>query len=500
MKVLRQKEVQEIKDRSVAYCKNSADMITVLDRFNCRQIKRGSQIYIDCPFCGDDARSKHCSVSRTSQFQQFHCFACGKGGGTIEFYRLMTGEKEWIIAALALAEELGGITSQEYEEVTRIPSTRQKTLSDAAAYSRRAELEDTVYAPKAEAERTDIVYRAMLSMPSFKLNAEGYKHLIKRGLSDKEIRDEGYFSYTEEFSTKKLLAIIREKNPDVTGKYLAGVPGFYYLISPNDPNKGWWVFKKPYPHCLGIPIKNCRGQIVALQMRNMEIKTSTAKKEAAKYFYISSATVYDKRGKTLYGTSTGTPVDVTYPEGEVKNPYICIGEGKFKMREIAKSGSIALSVQGVNSFGFIADEIRDIARCQVTKEKTANLDDKTMRFGIFYDADQYHNIEVVEAILRLRKYLEKNFGERDIRVALWNPNKGKGVDDYIQSCQKENIYPKIVFMPIQVYEKLANEAIREADKKGREKNPKWQEKFRRYPEWKETFFHEFYTCRISNFL
>ena len=141
---------------------------------------------------------------------------------------------------------------------------------------------------------------------------------------------------------------------DFTPAALYGVPGFFF--EEIKEGKGKWHFKAPMPNCIGIPLKNAYGEIVALQMRNLERNAKN------KYFYVSSKYESQKNKAYGYGASPGSPVAVFYPPS-IDIPTFYIGEGYFKMREIAKEGAVAFSVQGVNSLSYVTEEITEFYPC-----------------------------------------------------------------------------------------------------------------------------------------
>lgn len=481
-----QMEIQKIKKKAVEAC-NNITITTVIENLKLYSRKRGTQTYIDCPYCGTAAKKQACSVSKTSGWKLFHCFSCGNGGGAIKYYQLVTDNESWIMSAISLARLTGRISLDEYNSVMETGAARDKALSDEKTFIVRQEAEESALCEKASNYMTDLVYRHMLLLPQFALNDAGRKHLTGRGLSEAEIESEGYFSYTDEFSTKNLVESIKKENPDFSPVMLMGVPGFYFLESKKDKKKGWWVFKKPYPTCLGIPIKNYKGQIVALQMRNMEV--GTASKEGSKYFYVSSSSVHDERGRVMYGAGTGTPVDVTYPK-KITTPTIFIGEGKFKMRQVAKMGGISLSIQGINSYALVADEVSNIL--QLHPELKEN-----MSFCICFDMDLYQKEQIGAAAIGLSNYLKQNFPGKRVEITLWNGALGKGIDDFFEIVKFQNLrladYLRVVSMS--VFEKSYNAAVKKADEEYLKADSDIVQ--RNSQKWRDLFFRFFYVDEIS---
>lgn len=113
---------------------------------------------------------------------------------------------------------------------------------------------------KAPSEVCNIVYRALISLPEFALTRGHYEYLAStRHLSDAEIREGMFFSYTKTFSFEELFARIKAVKPDFTPAALYGVPGFFF--EEIKEGKGKWHFKAPMPNCIGIPLKNAYGRL-----------------------------------------------------------------------------------------------------------------------------------------------------------------------------------------------------------------------------------------------
>lgn len=458
-------------------------------------IKRGNQIYTNCPVCGANASDKKCSINASTNL--WHCFGCEAGGGSPKFYA-EAAHISWIDACVVLSYKAGEITDEEYERLMNEAVNREKLNSDTVTYQKFDTAKSTEACVKAPAEITDLVYRHMLNLPQFKLSDGGYAHLVKRGLTKSEIKSGGFFSYTKEFNISDLLISIQKEKPDFTPTHFNGVPGFYFLFS-GDKKHGWWLFKPPYPNCLGIPLKDCNGRIVALQMRNME-----ARKGDNKYFYVSSLNQKDRRGKTGYGCSPGTPVHVEYPEGDITSPVIFIGEGVFKMREIAKDGSVALSIQGVNSYHYVAEEINELMHCDTVIRKTKNLTDRRMRFVICFDADMNEKVEVLKASCSFIEYLNGKFPGREVYIMLWDKTLGKGYDDMKQECIRTgtDYRKKRCFMPGFRFIEISKTAVLNSDRLYLSAHPGGKKgiEIRQTPEWKKYLSEEMYDKAVKPIL
>lgn len=422
---MRQSEINEIKNKAVESAK-TFPCERILNEAGFAIRKRGTQIYAECPYCG----SKR-GFSVTESKNLYHCFKCNEGGGPARLYADLTNTS-FIEASLTLASMLGDVDREKVETIISSPDAYRKLTSDNKAYEKMdvKESEDGEY--KAPPKICDIVYRHMLKLPEFILTPDLIDYLENvRHLSKEEIRNLGFFRYQKEFSIDKLLISIKKEAPNFTYNNFLGVPGFYFKFTDNTKKKGTWCFKTPPDSCLGIPLYDANGYIVALQMRYMGTK-----KVNSKYFYISSRYVGEKNELLGLGSSPGTPVHVFYPKNKQLTNTFYIGEGFFKMYEIAKEGYISLSIQGVNSISYVADEVNEIL-------KIKNIGKENLKFIIVFDSDMYDKFQVLEAGIKFNRYIKGKFPNSSTYFLLWNQSLGKGYDDMKFYCiSNDNNYRK----------------------------------------------------------
>ena len=439
----KQQDINKIKDRAVPSAKETS-CVNILKEAGYPLVRgtgsRSSQIYSVCPICGKGSdisagRVKKDKFSITQNKNNWYCFGCGKGGGAPKLYSILYNV-EYIEACLILACKNGDITQEEFNKATTSCDARKKLKSDTKIYQKIEEVEAESKEFIAPVKTVDLVYRHMLSLPSFKLSDEHRKYLKeKRGYEDAEIDEIGFFSYLSNFSIDTLVENIRKEAPKFTHNNLCGVAGFFFVYSNKAKTMGKWCFKSPYPDCLGIPLRNYEGKIMALQLRYLGDRPTDNK-----YFYVSSKGQAVKGKETGYGVSCGTPVSTFYPK-ELKNANIFIGEGFFKMREVSKEGSIALSIQGVNSIKDVATEINNLISSKILIEKARNLSYESRKFRliIVFDMDMFRKTQVLEAGIKFSNYLKKHYPNKDISFLIWNEKLGKGFDDMKFYCQKAGI-------------------------------------------------------------
>lgn len=518
---MEQKKINKIRDKAVASSSRcSCEDILIKSGMSYR--RRGNQLYLFCPNCDRDqflidraekGKSQndraftgreipdHCSVNIRKN--KYFCFTCSAekkngrvisaGGGPAKLYSLIY-DVPYIDAALILAGKAGDVSEEEINLAKSSPDAlkkfREASENIATVEEREAMKEAEVKAPS---EVCNIVYRALISLPEFALTRGHYEYLAStRHLSDAEIREGMFFSYTKTFSFEELFARIKAVKPDFTPAALYGVPGFFF--EEIKEGKGKWHFKAPMPNCIGIPLKNAYGEIVALQMRNLERNAKN------KYFYVSSKYESQKNKAYGYGASPGSPVAVFYPPS-IDIPTFYIGEGYFKMREIAKEGAVAFSVQGVNSLSYVTEEITRVLSL-LPQLKTSLKSNEQIKLFIVFDADMYSNVHVLEAGFRAAYIFAKKFRGRPISFLLWRDEYGKGFDDMKYHLLQNHIdyREKIVAVPQQSFIKLVRPAVVASDEEYMKTHPEMTISDRGRKEYGRLLYDRLYNQTIKNLL
>lgn len=459
-KIQTQREINKLKD----FCVESAKGIScesILHRAGMKTKVRGKQLYFSCPKCGDGTvKSDKCSVNLDRNL--FHCFGCGFSGGAPKLYSVLKGVS-YVEAAVELCLINGYITKEQYEGITGCQANLTKLRSDSVVYEKFEEKDAEIVEQKAPVAVIDLVYRHMLRFPQFSLSESAFQYLVEtRRLSKQEIEEQGFFTYHDTFSVDALVENIRKEKPDFSYNDFLGVPGFFFAYTNKEHTKGVWMCKGPCPNYLGIPLRNSHGQISALQLRYMKKSD-----RANKYIFFSSNNIKAEELDVAFGSTCGSPVAVCYPE-RLKNATFCVGEGFFKMKELCKrEGSITFSVQGVNTFRYVGDEVRECFKDPKTRKLVtdAGLQSANLRFLIVYDSDMYTKIQVLEAGVKTASFLKKEFPNTEVLFLVWKPEYGKGYDDMVFSCNDRGIdYHSVIrAVPAAVFEKLTEEAVKESD-------------------------------------
>lgn len=520
---MEQSVINRIRDKAVAASRNcSCEDILIKSGLSYR--RRGNQLYFFCPECDReqflvDQKERHipyqqrtfsagdipdhCSVNVSKNM--YFCFTCSQieangkkknaGGGAAKLYSIIYSER-YIDAALMLAEKCKAITEEEmskaFSSADAIKKLKKASENIEMYEEYTAGKEAEVKAP---ARICNAVYRALLSLPEFSLTRDHYEYLrSERKLTDKEIKDGMFFSYHACFDFKELFQRCVNCIPDFSTSMLYGVPGFFFETK--SENRGVWHFKKPLPNSVGIPLRNSRGEIVALQMRNLDKKSCKNK-----YFYISSKYESQKNKNYGYGSSPGSPVAVCYPPDLLKIPTFYIGEGFFKMREIAKEGAVTFSVQGVNSLSYVPDEIMQAFQL-LPRLKTSLTGQNQIKLVIVFDSDMYSNIQVLEAALRAAVMLEEKFPGRPVSFLLWKDEYGKGFDDMKFNCISRGIdyTRKVAVVGKNVFLQVVRDSIQTADKIFKNNHSTMNIMDRRSDEYASLLYNILYVQRISTML
>lgn len=468
-----QKEINSIKDRAVISAK-ATRCTDILSYFGMETRRRGNQVYAICYNCGTKGNLKTDKFSVNTDENLYHCFGCGVGGGSPKLFSELKGIS-YMEACLYLAKSNGDITQEEYDNVAGTFTGLKKLNSDTKVFSKIEEKTAEEVELKAPVEIVDLVYRNMLKLPQFSLTKEHREYLINsRGLSEDEIKEVGFFSYIDTFSIDELVSTIKKEVPLFDYRHLRGVAGFFFEYENEKKQGGYWRFKAPYPDCVGIPLRNCEGNVSALQLRYLGTKDTKNK-----YFYVSSKNISVKGKIVGFGAGCGSPVATIYPD-RVLNSTFCIGEGFFKMKELSKEGSVCFSIQGVNSYSYVADEVK---ACMNSKTLARKLKDYSgsvkVRFLVVFDNDQFSKIQVLDAGIKLGHFLKKEFGsDREIHYLVWDGSLGKGFDDMKASCLEMGLdyHNFIKSIPFLDYKKMAECSIKESDEIFVEKYPEKIEK------------------------
>jgi hypothetical protein len=224
---------------------------------------------------------------------------------------------------------------------------------------------------------------------------EHKKDLLRRGLSEDDIKRNGYKSVPAPTERWRLCKELKER-----GYELSGIPGFYQARGRYGGR--YWTFKALPGYF--IPVRDSQGRIQALQIR-LDKPDSYGK-----YRFFSTP---NQTG----GSSSGAPCHVTRPE-ELKDRRVWVTEGPLKA-DIASRyrGSVFIGVPGAGNWRPAVEAIQETGAREVV---------------IAYDRDKI----LKDAVKRAERELKADLRRKGIRVFIASWNQEKGIDDaLVAGCE-----------------------------------------------------------------
>lgn len=374
-------------------------------------LKRVGSNYVGLSPFRDD--SSGTSFTTSTIKNTFKDWPLGLSGNGIKFVSLIN-ELEYLESAFWLALKYSIISDKEYELLKKryLKDNKNNEKMAKSLEMKYTRAKETKIKQKADIETLDSVYRLFISLST--LSDNHLMHLKEtRELSDEEIKDFKFFTFPTRSIGRKFLKMVEDSfgSQDV----LSNVPGFYRRAG--DKHFTFITMKG-----IGIPIYTPDGKIEAIQIRKDEVKEN----EQRYMWFSSSFAENDPDGKVEFGTGSGAPLSTLIPD-VIKNKCIFLTEGTFKAIKILKTyNSIACSIQGVSNWKGFVDKIDQIKELDSVKAK---VKDKFVLDTVFiaYDADLLYNIGVLKQSIKLGEAAtEKGL---DVFYVLWDPEKGKGIDD-----------------------------------------------------------------------
>ena len=331
----------------------------------------------NCPFC--DGKGK---LNLNIALNTFRCNKCGEYGGMIDLFCKCTGITDRKRAYQILSKRNG------------------YSYANMIMQNRKAFAASITEVPKAEINRLDFCYSAMLDF--LELKPQHRQNLLNRGLSDFEIKSNQYRSVPTE-NLDRLISILLER-----GCNLIGVPGFY-------ANENGEIQLNLHSCMNGyfVPVFNEKRQIQAMQIR-----LDTPLDGNRKYMWLSSA---ERNG----GCSSNSPVNIS---GDVFNSgAIYVTEGPLK-GQIAHSlsGKPFLATAGVNQLKELETvfaKIKKNNKCNVIVDA--------------FDMDDSTNPHVRRGHIKLA-WLAEKYGFVPKRIT-WD-HQYKGIDDYLFAKKRRYHY------------------------------------------------------------
>lgn len=359
------------------------------------------------------------------------CYSCNETvNNVINLYMHINNTYNYYESLYNLARDFGVISSEDYDicmnYTSKFSSNKAPSINYAVLESKKKEKEEkkvNTVALKSD-EILNKIYRLIKEL--YPIKDEEKQHLLNyRALSEDRINQD-YFSMPicDNDFYKKLFSEI-EKRFGYKPLDLIGVPGFYL------DDKGGVKFKQTKG--IGFLMSGADDLTRGIHVRAYDSISSTGElsfdefaynkdRKRPKYFWVTSS-------KLNNGSSSGAPVDVNIPKSK-KFKTCFITEGKLKGEIILKTyNSPVISVQGVGNWvGRISPEVKLI-------EKNYN---KLSHIFCAYDADLCFNPKIFKECYNMVKNELVDF-EGQVRIAVWDYNLGKGLDDMILNGHKDKL-------------------------------------------------------------
>jgi hypothetical protein len=431
-----------------------------------------NEIQTDCPFCNHKGKLYANIVKGT-----YYCQHCKKSGGMVTFHKDFNNLANNSVAYKDLTKAYNDTPEQEREAI-RLEAEHQQIQGD---------IPNNV----ANITERDRCYRNMIN--ALDLGQEDKKDLIKRGLSEEEIRNLGIVS------TPVCLHTVAEKMLEIPDwqDYLparikkiqsegSDIPGLY-------PTNDGVMFVKLKAGIL-IPVLNRQGLISMCQVRyrNLEpLKANASQKEKEKYEeakkayhkYAQLTSGYKEKGCSTSGLEKVHHIGFDFKNLSSGNTpeEVCVTEGCLKadVASYLENNMAYIAVLGVNSTNQLADEFKWL------------YENGTKRIRIRFDMDFVSNDAVRQAIYDVNALAQKqgaiscvckkkdpspkwlsefeiykslmngeisdskklapltytvvNSREELLKIDrkvvltdIWNIENGKGIDDYLQNRRKHS--------------------------------------------------------------
>lgn len=359
---------------------------------------------ITCPICGSST-----GFSVDLKLNAFNCFGCGAHGSTYDLHSALKGMPKDTARKVLRKEYLNDPNGKVFNEKLEKAASEEKVI------------------PADEVHR-DYVYRELLKL--LKLEDKHRNDLHRRGLTDKDIENLGYKTY----SNDDIIALqvcktgigrkicMYAKNGNAENSH---IPGFYDLET-NEPHL---VALKNNDSGYLIPVKDMKGNISGFQVRyDNGVKP--------KYGWLSSGSKSTGVGvdgnycnniqhsgdwKLARARYEGFPKTIGLTEGALKADIASLLFDKLNPNDDLH---LFLGLTGITNQKRLPDELKEL--------KELGLEE----VHIFTDMDYITNKNVENAVKKLIQTI-KTCGLKYV-FKKWN-DQYKGIDDYLLSEYKAAI-------------------------------------------------------------
>lgn len=365
---------------------------------------------IDCPACKHKGKL-HLDFAKNV----FRCNACGEAGGVLKLHQIYQQLPDTKAAYADLASRWNGLTDEEKEKVPVGTAEPDRVIPKATFIDMR-----------------DRVYRELLSLLS--LSEEHKKDLLKRGLTEEQIKAGGYkslpvlgFCTLAELSLWKSVNIsdfqlaikfwkgIFEKNGG------SNIPGYFVA---NDDIR---LVRRKAGYF--VPVKDHLGRISGMQIRYDALPENATEKQKEMYHKYSWFSSSEKdTGCTITGIETIHHVGFdTKSDSTPETVYLTEGALKADVAS-AISGRPFIALIGVNNTSQLRMEL-DYLKASGTK-----------LIKVAVDMD-YRDKPTVRKALDNIMHIISDAGLDSIMLT-W-PDEYKGIDDFLLENRRRGGNAKI---------------------------------------------------------
>lgn len=370
------------------------DYVVSIDLPDQKRWKAAKGFDMDCPFCMGKRK-----LNVNLEKNLWRCAKCDESGNTISLHAKLANldNKE---AYQDLMRRYKGLPANEKAKIKVMP---------------KPEIE---YIPALTLTR-GLFYSAFLD--NLSLSEKHRENLIKRGLTDEQIKKFGYKSCPYLVSSIVVKTLNETQIPlsmsNAEKMYLEKgqryqIPGIAGFGNNAHTSRAAGYF---------VPVRNKHGEIVRMQIRrDMPDKLSEEEKESfARYITFSS-------GNEKEGVSSSGVENIHYVGFETKSVYIddyktpevvCLTEGALKA-DVAHSlsGWAFIALMGVSSQAQLIGELEFLKK------------HGTKKIMICFDADYREKPSVADALKKAKEKIE-SVGLK-YEMVNWDP-KYKGIDDFL---------------------------------------------------------------------
>lgn len=378
------------------------DFVVNLNLPECTKKHKKDSYTICCPFCGGRYKLNVHMVKNV-----WRCAKCGESGNAVSLHRKLNNISTYEEAYKDLLIKFDALSIEDQTMML-------ERVNNASNYAEKE-------SPIACLSVRNWAYNELLN--KLFLAKEHQQNLLKRGLSEEQIKLNGYKSYpfTNHDKVAEMIFGKNGEQVDFTGKNEGkiGIPGFYDLETSPKLAK--------FKGGILIPVITSTGKISCFQIRNNDLRSDATNEEKEyyhRYSYLSSSNM--DSGYSVTGCEnihhTGFK---SYPICNLNAPKtVWLTEGALKA-DVASCliHQPFIGIMGVNNTSQLTEELSFLKRCGVEN------------IFLCLDMDYKEKKEVKAALLNIINIIKQS-GLHGYQCS-WNDSY-KGIDDLLLAAKTDN--------------------------------------------------------------